>query len=314
MKQLHLGKMESKGLDMSQSSSFGNHSYLYNSILSVDKHLHGCCDFTTSSLMFNYNVNIQVPIGPLFQAEVSEWTGVASKSDAKWLGTLIWPLEKKENRFLIERDPIGKGRQDSCGCEIRNSLQCVKFHVIEKRLKVKVELGSAFNQWKFNKMGEEVAFCWNEKEKDMFSSIVKSNPPLGKCFWDEIYKHFHDKSREELVCYYFNVFLLQHRAYQNRIAPNSITCDEEEVVLGPESIGKGIGTKSYTSILIPLRKSQKKSRDAFSQFSMGHFDKTWKSEGPFKKRFGNESFNGEDFVLYNNLKRKNLKIDYTFSL
>ncbi|MBA0560003.1 hypothetical protein Golob_016931, partial [Gossypium lobatum] len=138
-------------------------------------------------------------------------------------------------------------------------------------------------------MGEEVAFGWNEKEKDMFSSIVKSNPPLGKCFWDEIYNHFHDKSREELVCYYFNVFLLQHRAYQNQVVPNSITYDDEEVVLGPESIGKGIGPKSYTSILIPLRKSQKKSKDALPQFSTEHFDKIWKSGSPFKEISGNES-------------------------
>ncbi|TYH43059.1 hypothetical protein ES332_D11G102100v1 [Gossypium tomentosum] len=314
MKQLHLGKMASKGLDWSQSSSFGNHSHLDNSILSVDKILRECSDFTTSSLMFNYNVDIQVPIGPLFQAEVLEWTGVALESDAKWLGTLIWPLEKNEYSFLIEGDRIGKGRQDSCSCQIRNSLQCVKFHVAEKRLEVKHELGPAFNQWNFDKMGEEVAFGWNEKEKDMFSSIVKSNPPLGKCFWDEIYNNFHDKSREELVCYYFNVFLLQHRAYQNQVAPNSITYDDEEVVLGPESIGKGIGPKSYTSILIPLRKSQKKSKDALPQFSTEHFDKRWKSGSPFKEISGNESSNGEYFVLCNNLKRKNRKIDHTFNL
>ncbi|OMO70508.1 hypothetical protein CCACVL1_18869 [Corchorus capsularis] len=98
-----------------------------------------------------------VPIGPLFQAEVPTWTGVASESDAKWLGTRVWPLGKKEVRNLVEVDRIGKGRQDSCGCPLQGSIECVKFHIAERRRKVKLELGSAFNQWKFDKMEEEIA-------------------------------------------------------------------------------------------------------------------------------------------------------------
>ncbi|KAG4192189.1 hypothetical protein ERO13_A07G141700v2 [Gossypium hirsutum] len=247
-KKLLFGRTDAKEQNWSQSS--GNHS-----------DFNGTCDSVTPGSVFDYEADIQVPIGPQFQFEVPVWTGVASGSDAKWLGTRFWPLEKKENRFLIERDRIGKGRQDSCGCQVQGSLQCVKFHVAEKRSKLKLELGPAFKKLKFDKMGEDVASAWKEGEQKMFSNIVKSNPSSQqKCFWDEICKHFRNKSREELVCYYYNVFLLQRRAYQNRVTPSNIDSDDE-----PESelVAKGIGQeaiKPYTSILISPKKSQKKSR------------------------------------------------------
>ncbi|MBA0605183.1 hypothetical protein Godav_017783 [Gossypium davidsonii] len=247
-KKLLFGKTDAKGQNWSQYS--GNHS-----------DFNGTCDSVTPGSVFDYEADIQVPIGPQFQFEVPVWTGVASGSDAKWLGTRFWPLDKKENRFLIERDRIGKGRQDLCGCQVQGSLQCVKFHVAEKRSKLKLELGPAFKKLKFDKMGEDVASAWKEGEQKMFSNIVKSNPSSQqKCFWDEICKHFRNKSREELVCYYYNVFLLQRRAYQNRVTPSNIDSDDE-----PESelVAKGIGQeaiKPYTSILISPKKSQKKSR------------------------------------------------------
>ncbi|GMI99020.1 hypothetical protein HRI_003571300 [Hibiscus trionum] len=254
-----LGKRASKGEDR----SLGNHSDSDSSMIRVDKHLHGICDSVTPGSVFDYDVDIQVPIGPLFQVEVPEWTGVVSESDAKWLGTRVWPLEKTEKRSFIELERIGKGRPDSCGCHLQESMQCVKFHVREKRLKVKLELGSAFNKWKFNMMGEDVAFAWAEEEQKMFSSIVKSNPlSLEKSFWDDIYKYFPKKSREELVCYYYNVFLLQRRAYQNRTTPSNINSDDEEAE-EEESVIKGSGReaiKSYTSILISPKKTHKRSR------------------------------------------------------
>ncbi|KAE8701017.1 Detected protein of confused Function [Hibiscus syriacus] len=191
------GKRVAKGQDQSQSCSLGNHSDSDSSMIGIDKQLHGICDSATPGSVFNYDVGIQVPIGPLFQVEVPEWKGVVSESDAKWLGTRVWPLEKTEKRSFVELDRIGKGRPDSCGCHNQESIQCVKFHVRERRLKVKLELGSAFNKWKFDKMGEDVAFAWAEEQQKMFSSIVKSNPPsLEKSFWDDIYKYFPKKSRE----------------------------------------------------------------------------------------------------------------------
>ncbi|XVF73159.1 hypothetical protein PTKIN_Ptkin12aG0179000 [Pterospermum kingtungense] len=257
-----LGKMTSNGQDRSPLSSSGNHSDLGSSMVGIDKQLRGTCDSATPASVFDYDNDIQVPIGPYFQAEVPEWTGVASESDAKWLGTRVWPLAKRENLLLIERDRIGKGRQDSCGCRVKNSLQCVKFHVAEKRSKIKLELGSAFNKWKFDKMGVEVAYDWKEEEQRKFMSIVKSNRPSAeKSFWDEIYKYFRYKNREELVSYYYNVFLLRRRAEQNRITPSNINSDDEESEA--ESVTKRNGheaVKPYTSILISPKKSQKKSR------------------------------------------------------
>ncbi|KAE8722147.1 Ubiquitin-conjugating enzyme E2 5 isoform 1 [Hibiscus syriacus] len=214
-RKVFFGKTASKGEARSQTSD--------SSMIGIDKQLHGIRDSITPGSVFDYDVDIQVPIGPLFQAEVPEWTGVVYESEAKWLGTRVWPLEKMEKRSLI-----GKGRPDSCGCHLQGSVQCVKFHIREKRLRVKLELGSAFNKWKFDKMGEDVAFAWAEEQQKMFSSIVKSNPPsLEKSFWEDIHKCFPKKSREELVCYHFNVFILRRRAYQNRITPSNINSDEE---------------------------------------------------------------------------------------
>ncbi|KAE8660476.1 Ubiquitin-conjugating enzyme E2 5 isoform 1 [Hibiscus syriacus] len=245
-KKLLFGNLPSKGLD-------GPKAGIY-------KQLHGTCDSVTPGSVFYWDVVNPVPIGPHFQAEVPAWTDVASESDAKWLGTRFWPLEKKEPRFLIERDRIGKGRQDSCGCRSVGSVECVKFHVAEKRSKMRLELGSAFYKWKFGKMGEDVGSAWSKEEQKMFSYIVKSNPSsVQKCFWDEIRKHFRKKSREELVCYYYNVFLLQRRAYQNRVTPTNIDSDDEPEF---ESVAKGIRqevTKPCTFLISP-KKLQKKSR------------------------------------------------------
>ncbi|CAK9156755.1 unnamed protein product [Ilex paraguariensis] len=174
----------------------------------------------------------RVPIGPYFQTEVPEWTGEAHESDSKWLGTKVWPLEKGEqSKYLIERDRIGKGRQDSCGCQFPGSLECVRFHVTEKRMKMKLELGMAFHRWKFNKMGEEVALSWTKEEEKEFHAMVQSNPPsLDKRFWNEIFKSFPRRSREELFSYYYNVLLLRCRGRQNRSFSSDIDSEDDESV------------------------------------------------------------------------------------
>ncbi|KAJ4952389.1 hypothetical protein NE237_029221 [Protea cynaroides] len=170
-----------------------------------------------------------VAVGPQFQAEVPDWTGVPSESDSKWLGTQVWPLVAGERDMLIEIYPIGKGRQDSCGCRLPGSAECVRFHIAEKRMSLKVELRSAFHHWKFNYMGEEASLSWTLEEERRFEAIVKLNPPsLDVSFWDQIYKCFPNKKRSDLVTYYFNVFLLRRRSYQNRETPNSIDSDDDD--------------------------------------------------------------------------------------
>lgn len=183
----------------------------------------------------------QVPIGADYQAEVPEWRGETLESDNKWLGSRVWPLEERERKNnLIEREPIGKGRQDSCGCQYPGSQECVKFHVSEKRMRLKLEIGTAFYHWKFDKMGEEVAYSWSKGEEKEFHNIVKSNTSNhGKYFWDKLARTFPSKSKQSLVSYYFNVFLLQQRGQQNRATPNELNSDEEDSGFGAEAANPG---------------------------------------------------------------------------
>ncbi|MED6197669.1 hypothetical protein PIB30_058795 [Stylosanthes scabra] len=91
-----------------------------------------------------------VPVGSSHQAVVPKWNGrrrgtASLESDSKWLGTRIWPSKHAMNpRVVVERDPIGKGRQDSCGCPEPGLVDCVRFHVAEKRNKLKLQLGKPF--------------------------------------------------------------------------------------------------------------------------------------------------------------------------
>lgn len=196
---------------------------------------------TVVRLFCKDQIQIRVPVGPQFQAKVVEWTGVVCNSgDSKWLGTQIWPPKPKELNSLIEGDPIGKGRPDSCSCVLPGSVECVRFHVAEKRFQLKRELGSAFCKWRFDCMGEEVSLSWTDEEERRFKAIVYRNPPsLDKCFWEEAYRSFHYKSRRSLVNYYFNAFLLRRRSHQNRTTPNHIDSDDEESEFGSASSGFG---------------------------------------------------------------------------
>ncbi|KAK1376203.1 AT-rich interactive domain-containing protein 2 [Heracleum sosnowskyi] len=173
----------------------------------------------------------KIPVGIASQAEVPEWTENVSGSESKWLGTCIWPQEIGGNRnCLIERDPTGLGRPDQCNCEFKGSFECVRLHVSENRIRLKVELGVAFYNWHIDKMGEEVALSWNKSEESKFEAIVRSNPPSqDNCFWEELCKHFHYKRREHVLSYYFNVFLLRRRGLQNRSTPVEIGSDDEDL-------------------------------------------------------------------------------------
>ncbi|KAK1376857.1 hypothetical protein POM88_033050 [Heracleum sosnowskyi] len=73
----------------------------------------------------------RVPVGKYFQAEVPEWDEKSCKSYSKRLG----------------------------------SFECVRFHVSEKKIRLKLELGMAFYHWHIDKMGEEVAFSWNKVDR-----------------------------------------------------------------------------------------------------------------------------------------------------
>lgn len=219
---------KTRGHLCSESSSSGSQS---------DKCSDKQSDSTADSIRFggNHTRKKHIRTGSNFQVDVPKYTEAAYDSDSKWLGTRIWPLYKGEhNKRLIERDPIGKGRQESCGCQVPGSIECVRFHVGEKRMKVKLELGLAFYEWKFNSMGEENAILWTKQDENKFQDIVNSNRLSSeKYFWDELFKCFPRKGREALVSYYFNVFLLRRRGQQNRNITSNIHSDDEDSEFGP---------------------------------------------------------------------------------
>ncbi|CAL9092634.1 unnamed protein product [Musa textilis] len=200
--------------------------------------------------------HVKIPVGTQFQAGVPIWTGQPSVSttdsdELKWLGTRIWPPEGQENT-PFDNVAIGRGRQTNCQCEWPGFVECTRFHIAEKRLQLKRELGSPFYAWGFRSMGEEVALSWTAEEECKFKAIVRSNrPSLDKNFWNKLYLYFPLKKRKNLVSYYFNVFLVGRRRYQNRVTHNSIDSDDEDTEFGSVSTSFGEGAvKIHDSVSV----------------------------------------------------------------
>ncbi|KAI3706990.1 hypothetical protein L6452_25133 [Arctium lappa] len=190
-------------------------------------------------------------LGSRYQAVVPEWTGPVYDSDPKWLGTQMWPPPddhgEKDEKGIV---PVGRGRQDSCECLVPRSAECVRFHVAENRLKLKIELGPLFFKWKFNLMGEEASLSWQPEEEKQFKSLVvkarqdlahsnKSRHEIMNKFWKKASDSIPAKPKQKLVCYYFNVFVLRRRSYQNRVTPKEIDSDNDEQEVG--SVGDRFG-------------------------------------------------------------------------
>ncbi|KAL6578815.1 hypothetical protein OROMI_009031 [Orobanche minor] len=189
----------------------------------------------------------QVSVGPLFQVQVPEWTGVILGSDPKWLGTRMWPpKDGGKNSITIRLKHAGKGRQHSCDCQLPNSVECVRFHVAEKRLKLKRNLGSLFYRWRFDRMGEEVSLSWTEEEEKKFKDMMRSYAAFPNKFWNNAISFLPSKMREDMVSYYFNVFLVHRRSYQNRATPKDVDSDDDEKECG--SIGGFFG---YKALYVP---------------------------------------------------------------
>ncbi|XP_021845094.1 AT-rich interactive domain-containing protein 2 isoform X2 [Spinacia oleracea] len=182
----------------------------------------------------DYPVEKHVLVGPRFQAEVPIWTGVISESDSKWLGTKTWSPELQQ---LNSIKLLGKGRRsESCNCLLPGSVECNRFHIAENKMKLRRELGLSFYHWKFNRMGEEVSLSWSVGEEKRFKHIIRlNNTFLGKSF-------FPRKTRMELVSYYYNVFLINRRSYQNRVTPKDIDSDDDEKEFG--SVSEAFGYRA----------------------------------------------------------------------
>ncbi|KEH16256.1 hypothetical protein MTR_0259s0060, partial [Medicago truncatula] len=131
-----------------------------------------------------------VSVGPLFQVEVPQWTGVVYGSDSKLLGTQIWPV-KDDSRPTTETDLIGRGRRGKCSCK------CSRFKVI-----MSLKIPSQNN-----------SFC--------------NNPS----------SYFQKRARKDMLSYYFNVYLIQLRSYQNQVTSRTVDSDDDEIEF--ESFGDG---------------------------------------------------------------------------
>ncbi|GFP91498.1 AT-rich interactive domain-containing protein 1 [Phtheirospermum japonicum] len=230
---------------------------------SDDEYINDNSTVDSPNFVGNQRRQKRVPIGPNSQADIPDFLGQDNyKSDPKWSGTKIWPLEKGEQRnSLIERDPIGKGRRESCGCQFPTSFECVRFHLREKRVKLELELCSVYYKWKFDAMGEIVALSWTKEDESKFQEIVDLNCLSSeKYFWDELFKYFPKKGREALVSYYFNVFVLRRRGCQNRSGNSNIDSDDEESEYGPTGNRFGqVPDKSPVSIFCSPKKSNSNS-------------------------------------------------------
>ncbi|KEH21094.1 hypothetical protein MtrunA17_Chr8g0387161 [Medicago truncatula] len=185
---------------------------------------------------------ISVKSDVLVQAEVPQWTGVVYESDSKWLGTQVWPV-KDDSKPTTETDLVGRGRRGKCSYNVQGSVDCVRLHIAANRTKLKLELGSAFYHWGFDKMGEEVSLRWTADEEKRFKDAMRLKiPSQNKSFWNNPSIYFRRKTRKDMVSYCFNVYLIQLRSYRNRVNPKTVDCNNEEVEFG--SFGYGFGMKA----------------------------------------------------------------------
>ncbi|EOY01744.1 Uncharacterized protein TCM_011575 isoform 1 [Theobroma cacao] len=195
------------------------------------------------SLFLDRSPRRQVLLGPNHQANVPSWGRHVKKyefaqSDASdstdndkeemMMGTCVIPMPES---YLSANNSgkVGAGRTD-CSCLDRGSLRCVQQHVMEARERLRKSLGhEKFVKLGFYDMGEDVAYKWSEEDEEIFREVVYSNPSsLGKKFWKDLSVVFPSRSKRELVSYYFNVFILQRRAVQNRSSMLDIDSDDDE--------------------------------------------------------------------------------------
>ncbi|KAJ6421567.1 hypothetical protein OIU84_028860 [Salix udensis] len=202
----------------------------------------------------DYPFQKQVSVGPEHQAYVPEWDYQGSSTSLNQLdefnlqvvrahssspgvtidggyeenlmGTCILPMPDLE----ASANYCYEATNHDCVCPDAGSIRCIKQHVSEARLKLRENLGEdIFKGLGFCDMGEVVANKWTGEEEQAFHEVVLSNPvSLGKNFWDHLPSTFPSLTKKELVSYYFNVFMLQKRADQNRFDPLNIDSDDDE--------------------------------------------------------------------------------------
>ncbi|CAA7039642.1 unnamed protein product [Microthlaspi erraticum] len=174
----------------------------------------------------------EVPVGSNHQAEIPEYVkeeildrGNDAVERILMGKCIITPMPESD----VCGSVVGQGRKE-CLCLDKGSVRCVRLHVMEARERLIKDIGyERFRELGFCEMGEEVARLWTEDEEDLFHRVVYSNPvSMGRNFWKQLKATFPSKTMKELVSYYFNVFILQRRATQNRIRTLDVDSDDDE--------------------------------------------------------------------------------------
>ncbi|XP_051122315.1 uncharacterized protein LOC127245463 [Andrographis paniculata] len=162
-------------------------------------------------------------------AEIPEWDPNSRDSDfeQKMLGTCIIPFPATDSS--VDEVAVGKGRTD-CSCMDAGSVSCVEDHVNEARDILRQSVGEeAFKEMGLYETGEEVSLNWTGEEEQRFHEVVVNNPSsLGGNFWKRLDEVFRNRSKKELISYFFNVFMLRKRAAQNRSLVPQIDSDDDE--------------------------------------------------------------------------------------
>lgn len=170
----------------------------------------------------------QVDIPDIFCSEVN---GFKDSTYEKFM-----EIGVTENNSEIHRNDSFGNEKSYCDCTDQGSVRCVRQHVAEVRERTKNDIGQQkFADLGFNDMGERVALKWTVGEENLFNQVVFANPAsLGKNFWNILPQFFPNKSRQDLVSYYFNVFMLRKRSEQNRYDPLNVDSDNDEWQVGDD--------------------------------------------------------------------------------
>ncbi|XP_047963778.1 AT-rich interactive domain-containing protein 2 isoform X2 [Salvia hispanica] len=187
--------------------------------------------------LFNSPPRKEVPLGSDHQVEVPLWDPNTiyfcdDFREERLTGTCIIAMPNLNNSTM-EGVGVGRGRTDCC-CLDMGSMRCVQQHVNEAREKLQETIGyENFLDLGFCNMGHEVAYQWTPHEEEVFHDIVYSNPEShGRKFWKHLNFAFPTRTKNELVSYYFNVFMLRRRAVQNRSYLLEIDSDDDEELRG----------------------------------------------------------------------------------